>query len=98
MNCLFSKPLREKLELMGTKVQNQGGGEIVFYLSCSLFSPSPDSVASNQSRLLSSSFLRHSPTPVVSISVYCQSPPVWKGSAGDVSKTDYFTLKQTSFS
>lgn len=59
MNCLFSKPLREKLELR-CKIK---GGEIVFYLSCSLFSPSPDSVASNQSRLLSSSFLRHSPAP-----------------------------------
>lgn len=70
-----------------------GGG----YLSCSPFSPSPDPVASSQS-LLSSSFLRHSPAPVVSISVYGQSPPVWKGPAGDVSKTDYFTLKQTSFS
>lgn len=64
MNCLFSKPQRGKLELMGTKVQNKGGGR---YLSCSPFSPSPDSVASSQS-LLSSSFLRHSPTPVVSIS------------------------------
>lgn len=35
---------------MGTKVQNKGVGVgMVFYLSCSLFSPSPDTVASSQS-------------------------------------------------
>lgn len=37
---------------MGTKVQNKGGGGgVVFYLSCSLFSPSPDSIASSLSLL-----------------------------------------------
>lgn len=61
MNCLFSKPQGEKLELMANKVQNKGAGGGVFYLSCSLLSPSPDSVASSPS-LLSSSLPRHSLT------------------------------------
>lgn len=47
--------------------------------------------------LLSCPHPRHRFTPVISISVPLSSPPVWRGSAGDIFKTDDFTLKQTSF-
>lgn len=95
MNCLFSKPQGEKLELMANKVQNKGAGRgefsicpVLCYLQVLILLPP----AQASSPLLS----RDTASPVISVSIHCQSPPAGKGSAGDISETDYFTLKQTS--
>lgn len=80
---------------MGNKVQNKGvRGEfsicpVLCYLQVLILLPP----ARASSPLLS----RDTASPVISFSIHCLSPPAWKGSAGDISETDYFTLKQTSF-
>lgn len=81
---------------MGNKVQNKGvgGGEfsicpVLCYLQVLILLPP----ARASSPLLS----WDTASPVISFSIHCLSPPAWKGSAGDISETDYFTLKQTSF-
>lgn len=91
MNCLFSEPRREKLRLVGSKVQKGG---IVFYLSCPLLSPSPDSVASSLS-LLSRGTAPPLPLPFLSTAARLQH--------GEVQlvvflKQDFIALNQTSFS